>query len=290
MCGTALSERPVEVWERFRLLECPRCALQAWDPPSTGSGEWYDTSGHYATTPFIDWLGWYHSKALDELAQRGVQTLLDIGCGDGRFVYAAARRGIDARGIDHSERLVRTGNARHGGERLSVTSIDELRATGTLLDAVTMFDVVEHVSDPLALLRLAVPMLGPGGTLAVSTPSRLGYPWGTHPLDRPPHHVTRWTPSTLRMALERAGLRDIRIETSPGAVGLRSLLMDRVSFGLVSRALKGSGETGRSAPRDERIRAAVVLKDRSIRLAARALAPLFGGRFAGGSMVAFATR
>jgi hypothetical protein len=146
------------------------------------------------------------------------------------------------------------------------------------------------VADPLALLRLARPVIRPGGTLVVSTPNRLGYPWGTHPLDRPPHHVTRWTPRTLVTALERAGFAAVRIDTSPGSVGVRSFLMDRVSFGLVRRALHGSRRSGATTGGVGGVRTAVVLKDRAIRVAARVLAPALGRRYASGSMVAFATR
>jgi SAM-dependent methyltransferase len=257
-----------------------------------GTSDWYAESAHYLTTGFIDWLGWYHERALRELSP-DVRTLLDIGCGDARFVYAAAARGIDAIGIDHSDRLVRLGNARYGGTRASVRSIDDLRAEGRRFDAVTLFDVIEHVAEPLGLLSLAASLLRPEGILVVTTPNRLGYPWGTHPLDRPPHHLTRWTPAVLEFALARAGFPRARVILSSGPVGVRSFLMDHLRLGLVSRALRRRSPglaTGAHAEAGPGIRTAVVVKDRLVRALARVLAPFVGRKFRGGSMLAFARR
>lgn len=281
---------PVEHSDRHRLLECQRCELQVWDPADAGNAQWYESSEHYATTPFIDWLGWHHRHALDTLPGEG-RTLLDIGCADGRFVYAAAARGIDAVGIDHSATLVGVGNDRYGGSRLSRTSIEEFRAAGRTFDVVTLFDVIEHVPDPLALLALARNVTRPGGTLIVSTPSRLGYPWGRHPMDRPPHHLTRWTPTALRWALDATGLGLSRLAFSPGEVGLRAFLLDHLRFGIVKRLLRrrrGTVRAGTVSAPD--IRGLVVAKDRVVRAMARAFSPVAGRRFAGGTMIATATR
>lgn len=254
------------------------------------TAKWYENSAHYLTSPFGDWLGWNHREALRELPP-ATRTLLDIGCGDGRFVYAAAEQGIDAMGIDHSERLVRLGNRRYRGTRLSLTSIEDFHQGGKRFDAVTLFEVIEHVPSPLDLLRVVTSVLRPGGVLVVSTPNRLGYPWGRHPMDRPPHHLTRWTPDTLRTALERAGLFEVRIVLSPGAVGLRSYLMDHIQLGLVRRAAGASPCAAPGlGPGSRLLTIAVVTKDRLIRLLTKALLPLAGSRYAGGAMLAIALR
>jgi len=281
---------PVERSDRHRLLQCPRCELQVWDPADAGDAQWYESSEHYATTPFIDWLGWHHRHALDTLPG-DARTLLDIGCADGRFVYAAAARGIDAVGIDHSATLVGIGNERYGGARLSRTSIEEFQDAGRAFDVVTLFDVIEHVSDPLALLALAQDVTRPGGTLIVSTPNRRGYPWGRHPMDRPPHHLTRWTPTALRWALDATGLGPAQLAFSPGEVGLRTFLLDHLRFGIVRRLLRRRAAATRpGVGGTPDVRRLVVAKERIVRVMARAFAPVAGRRFAGGTMVAIAIR
>jgi SAM-dependent methyltransferase len=283
--------QPVEVWDRYRLLHCRACDLQIWDPPTAGDADWYDNSEHYLSTPYVTWLGWSHRRALEELPV-GARTLLDIGCADGRFVYAAAARGLDARGIDHNDSLVRAGNARHAGSRLSTSSIASLVAGDRTFDAVSLFDVIEHVPDPVALLELARSVIRPQGMIVVSTPNRLGYPWGRHPMDRPPHHLTRWVPLTLVTALRRAGFTDIRIITSPGRAGIREMLMTRVRFGLVQRALRRrrASQAGGPAGRSLTIGRAIIFKDRLVRIGASVLTPALGWRYAGGSMIAIAEK
>lgn len=292
MCGGAFQEPAVDRWTDFELRQCTACGLQLWDPPVPADSAWYDTSDHYLAAPLVDWLGWYHRWALDRLPD-GARSLLDIGCADGRFVHAAASQGVDARGVDHSARLVEIGNLRYGGDRLSRTAIEELKADGRVFDVVTMFEVIEHVIDPVSLLRTATSVLAPGGTIIVSTPNRLGRPHPPAELDRPPHHLTRWTPETLRVALAKAGLNTVQLGLSPGHVGLTGALLGKVRLGLVvgllrRRASMAPRASSSVARRD--VRSLILAKERAFRLLAYALLPIAGWAFRGGSMVAIARR
>lgn len=291
VCRSAFADRPIERWSTFDLLSCPRCDLQLWSPPLPGDASWYDTSDHYLAMPIVDWLGWYHRRGLAKVPA-SARSLLDIGCADGRFVHAAVARGVDAHGIDHSERLVALGNERYGGDRLSTRSLQQIRATGQTFDIVTLFEVTEHVPDPLDLLRAAWTVLTPGGTIIVSTPNRLGSPRPPAELDRPPHHLTRWSPDALRYALGEARFEVRSIDLSPGRVGLQAELLGRFRLGLIVRTLRrradrtaASGVT--TSVRD--VRNLIRLKDAIASVAATLLAPLIGHRFRGGSMVAVAT-
>lgn len=235
----------------------------------------------------VDWLGWYHSWALARLPLESA-TLLDIGCADGRFVYAAARRGLDARGIDHSGRLIDEGNRRYGGDRLSRASIDEFVAAERVFDIVTLFEVIEHVPDPADLLHRACGLLRPGGTLFVSTPNRRGYPPAPAHLDRPPHHLTRWDEGALRFALSF----DYRVEElalSPPTIGIKDLLLERTQFGVVRRVLRRREHAGAAVAAQRDVRAAIVVKERIADAAATVLAPLIGRWFPGSHMVARAS-
>lgn len=136
--------------------------------------------------------------------------LLDIGCGAGWFVKIAADRGWDSHGVDMSGILADAaektapGRIRHAPFKAS----DYERAS---FDAVTMFDVLEHVVDPVRIVEDAAALLKPGGVLLVTVPDadsiffRLyGRRWR---MIITVGHLVYFTRSTLEALLARHGLR-----------------------------------------------------------------------------------
>jgi 2-polyprenyl-3-methyl-5-hydroxy-6-metoxy-1,4-benzoquinol methylase len=89
-----------------------------------------------------------------------------------------------------------------------------LRDTGladALFDVITMSHVIEHVHDPVALLKECHRILKPGGSLIAVTPNANAY--GHHrfrsnwmPLE-PPRHLHLFSPPTLRQIARLAGFR-----------------------------------------------------------------------------------
>ena len=296
LCGALLDPRPRESAGVSRLYECPACEVQVWRPALNPGPAWYDESTHYLSKTIVDWLGWHHDFGM-QLLPKGTRTLLDIGCADGRFVYSAAARGIDAVGIDFSPRLVNDGNRRYGGDRLTRATLDEhLAASDRRYDVTTIFEVIEHVEDPLLLLTDAVRATRPGGHVIVSTPNRRGRPRVPRTLDSPPHHLSRWTPRALRSAAERAGLTEVAITLCPPEVAIKALILSNVRFGMVTRLMRRRAKSRSTASigapdvahRD--IRALIRGKDRVAEVLARLAAPFVGRWFPGPAMVMIARR
>jgi hypothetical protein len=74
-----------------------------------------------------------------------------------------------------------------------------------------MWHSLEHVHDPVGILREAFKLLVPGGKLVVATPNIAGWPFqwfgeSWFGLDLP-RHLTHFTPETLSSALTAAGFR-----------------------------------------------------------------------------------
>ena len=159
----------------------------------------------------------------DDTARRRFETLLvtlpyvlELGCGAGHFLALAAARGHRAIGFDFSEPAVARAQAR--GLNAFCGGVEDLpRIVGSTerFDALAMFHLIEHLTDPAAFLRAVGTWLRPEARIFVSCPgprrfTRLIHQQqigGSDFWDYPPQHVARWTLPALRALLERAGWR-----------------------------------------------------------------------------------
>jgi 2-polyprenyl-3-methyl-5-hydroxy-6-metoxy-1,4-benzoquinol methylase len=146
-------------------------------------------------------------------------TLVDVGCGVGRFCHAAHARGWDVTGIDISEQAIETAR-RFASFPLYVMSLDDLVAKGERFDVVTAFEVLEHLDDPLGFARLAKRALEPGGRFFATVPN-----WDCDVVQNaertdwlPPIHLSFFTQPALQRLAQEAGFKQVStgvIQSSP---------------------------------------------------------------------------
>lgn len=137
--------------------------------------------------------------------------LLDVGAATGHFVKLAREHGWEASGIDVS--AAGAAAAKAAGLDVAEATLEEYRAPDGAFSAVTLWDVVEHLPDPMAGLRRCAMLLKPGGLLALVTPdagSLWARLWGKrwHSLV-PPEHIFMFTRAALAKALEAAGFEAV---------------------------------------------------------------------------------
>lgn len=138
------------------------------------------------------------------LKDLGVKCVLDFGCGFGEFLEMCRLFGLEAVGVDRS-------NARRSGAGVQVYA--ELSEAPGTFDAITMFEVLEHLDDPLEMLKALRCRLRRGGIMIVEVPDTSGVNGITdresyckiHPLD----HINAFTPKSLVRIMRRAGFRPI---------------------------------------------------------------------------------
>jgi ubiquinone biosynthesis O-methyltransferase len=118
-------------------------------------------------------------------------TYLDVGCGGGIFAESAARLpGTEkVTAIDPSPEVLGVAKAHarrdpglKGKLNYTNTSIEQLAVptqTQDMYDVVSIFEVVEHVSNPTAFLDRCAPFVKPGGWLVMSTIARTWMSWFT---------------------------------------------------------------------------------------------------------------
>ena len=133
--------------------------------------------------------------------------LLDIGCGRGDMLRAFAERGFEVSGLDVSP-AAKEMAAPHP-VKIADLERDELPYVPGSFDCVFSKSVIEHMHDPLALLRASLEALRPGGVAVVMTPSWLHHGWGPFYLDFT--DVRPFTAPALADALELAGFEGVEV-------------------------------------------------------------------------------
>jgi SAM-dependent methyltransferase len=94
--------------------------------------------------------------------------VLDVGCAGGAFVEAAGRCGYHCVGLEPSRELAAA--ARGRGLDVDNVLLEAHSFEPRSFDMITFWDVLEHVPDPKALLRIAGELLRPDGVLLINFP------------------------------------------------------------------------------------------------------------------------
>lgn len=138
----------------------------------------------------------------------GPLRLLDVGCATGNFVAEAARWGARAEGVEPMAAPARA--ARDAGLEVICGRLEEAAFPDGRFDVVTLFEVIEHLPDPLALLTEARRILRPGGLMIVRTGNAeswtvrfMGPRWDY--FCPAIGHISFFTPRSMRLAAERTG-------------------------------------------------------------------------------------
>ncbi|MBN2108247.1 MAG: class I SAM-dependent methyltransferase [Deltaproteobacteria bacterium] len=103
------------------------------------------------------------------------QRLLDIGCGNGALLKRALQAGFECQGIEISTPLADQARQQTGCPVHTCFLADANLPKGSF-DAVTMYDVIEHLQSPRTDLARACALLRPGGVLFLFTPNENALP------------------------------------------------------------------------------------------------------------------
>lgn len=201
---------------------------------------------------FPPWKMKEHEELLDEIVRIGVSTgsLLDVGCFSGMFLRNARKRGFEIVGIEPNEDAFMHVRNLLGCEVVN-GSLASARFSSDHFSVVSFLDVIEHVEDPIADLRVALGLMRPGGVLVLVTPNVQGLlqrviktkrnimrqPWC--PIDDVPWHLWGFTRESLSLCVEKAGFIVKKIswlEPSPlstnlgaGATAVKRALLQAVA-------------------------------------------------------------
>jgi SAM-dependent methyltransferase len=197
-----------------RLLRCSACGLGQRQPCIDGA----ELEEHYRNTPaeameypFESNCAWKRARELLAARAGGADmAVLDVGCHTGTFLgglpehwrrfgvesaVEPAREARETQGVEIIAGLIETIDASWDGK----------------FDAVTLFDVVEHLPDPAAALLRLSRLLRPGGVLIASTADLDAWTWrwsrGRHWYLQTPLHLSVASMAFFEHVAARAAMR-----------------------------------------------------------------------------------
>lgn len=220
LCGSShFSIRKGEVRDaaRMQILQCDNCGLVALGNTDHIAPGFYENSGMHGAdpVPMKEWLReteWDDQRRFEMIKEMlPNKRLLDFGCGAAGFIQKAQSLASEVTGIELEDRV-----REYWAGQLNI--VPSVEVAGEDFDLITAFHVVEHLSDPRAILSSLARLLKPRGRMIVEVPScedalltlydcdafqRFTY-WS--------QHLFLFNATTLEMLARQAGLQVIAVQ------------------------------------------------------------------------------
>ncbi len=205
--------------EAYTLMRCPGCSV-VWTnhPPAPEKMHLHYTEAYHkliSAAGYDAQSRWgFRKDVVDQCKQSGA--LLDMGCSSGAFLEFMRGESWELYGIEMSEECAKTAEAKSGAH-VFVGNILDAPFPQQSFDVITCFDVLEHLYEPRKVMARVSEWLKPGGVFYVLVPNVdsaearvFGSYW--HGLELP-RHLFHYSPTSLRLLAESAGLRELSLET-----------------------------------------------------------------------------
>ena len=144
--------------------------------------------------------------------------LLEVGCGDGSRLARLREQGWDVVGQEIDPQAAESARQRYG-LRVHVGELGELSFPDGHFNVVIMNHVIEHVYDPVGIMKECHRILKDGGVFVATTPNIESYGYKVFGPDwfglDPPRHLYLFSRETLKRVAEQAGFESPMIWTSP---------------------------------------------------------------------------
>ncbi|MCP4179609.1 MAG: class I SAM-dependent methyltransferase [bacterium] len=156
----------------------------------------------------VDIIDSFHNEKLPK-------NMLDIGCSTGFVIETAKNRGWETTGIELNPSAANFGKNR--GLNIIEQEVESINFQELFSD-ICLFDVLEHLTNPKHIIKRVHDLLYEGGVVYIYVPN-----WNSASRELlgienshfiwPSHHLTYFTPITLKNFLENNGFKVIHWET-----------------------------------------------------------------------------
>jgi len=216
--------------ESFNLVKCQNCGLLYVNPRPTPTEmkKFYPAEYYGGSDNLIrKWMKQVNYRIEDKRVARIMKLkkkgkILDLGCGNGEFLFALKKQGWQIYGLDISEGAYRQTKELLGQKaKISLGTLESQRFPDNCFDLVTLWHVIEHLYNPSEIIREIKRILKPGGLLLLACPNSNSFQYRIFSkkwllLDIP-RHLYHFEPGILTKILKRNGfetcqIRDYTIE------------------------------------------------------------------------------
>ncbi len=206
--------------ETFNIVSCTSCGFKFTNPRPNDSiiGDYYRAEEYISHTNTKKGLvnKLYHAvrthtlrkkiKLLESYVSRG--TILDYGCGTGMFLSECKKRGWEAYGMepdDNARKLASVSNVNLFSDKGKINEY----VPNTKFDVISLWHVLEHVTDMNDTLLFFKSRLNSNGVLIIAVPNHVSYDaayykenWAAYDVPRHLHHFEK---KTISLLLENNG-------------------------------------------------------------------------------------
>jgi SAM-dependent methyltransferase len=230
LCGARVS-LPVVVNCSLRIVRCRGCGLVFVNPQPTLEA----LRNYHAAGELLSRDGWssYFQHSPEQIRELWEErfsdvrkwtqgpgvNLLDVGAGYGDFLHIVSQAGWQVSGFEFSPAAAKLSREKYGVS-LSVGDLFEMSFSNQSFDVITMWHVLEHLADPIAVLRRLFTLLRPGGLLVLEVPNLNCLVRKSYRVPMTVNlHLFHFSPDTLSSLVSAAGFQVLR--TRAGNTGFQ---------------------------------------------------------------------
>jgi 2-polyprenyl-3-methyl-5-hydroxy-6-metoxy-1,4-benzoquinol methylase len=210
-------------FEDYQLYRCRTCECWSSDALNRGAATSFEPANYFENAE-LDRPKW--SSLVESILARGrsVDSVLDVGCGTGAFLswITKAHQPTRCEGIELDDGRAKQAQEHNPGAEIHLgDAVEVLSKSSSKFELITLWDVFEHVTDPVGLLVHLAQHLEPGGCIHIvtiheqsllprvgraiykATAGQFAYPMRrTHEA----HHLVFFSRKGLTLAAQEAGL------------------------------------------------------------------------------------
>lgn len=144
--------------------------------------------------------------------------LLDLGCSSGAFLEAARSMNFQAEGVEPAAQAAQTAITK--GFTVHIGLIEDLNLPANSFDVITLFEVIEHVPEPVQMLNACAALLKPGGLIMIGTGNTNSWTvktmrtrWDYFDMSKHGGHISFYNKNSMRMLAQLCNLRVVYLRT-----------------------------------------------------------------------------